>query len=125
MVVPSGRDEGWRRTRFRLPSLPEMVYFSYHNDAESFDLPDFEFDEAKSRMNAEKHGIDFEQAQALWLDSRRSETPARNEDEDRWLVVGTIDGQFWTAVVTYRDEAVRIISVRRSCPREIAIYESQ
>ena len=31
----------------------------------------FEFDEAKSRANDVKHGIDFVEAQALWLISVR------------------------------------------------------
>ena len=30
--------------------------------------PEFEFDERKSRLNKLKHGIDFVEAQALWLD---------------------------------------------------------
>jgi uncharacterized protein len=54
---------------------------------------EFEFDPAKSAANLAKHGIDF------------------------------TAGQCWSAVVTYRDENVRIISVRRSREGEIAIYE--
>ena len=30
---------------------------------------DFEFDAAKSAENKRKHGLDFEEAQALWADS--------------------------------------------------------
>jgi uncharacterized DUF497 family protein len=85
---------------------------------------EFEFDEEKSRSNKAKHGIDFVEAQALWGDSMLVEVPARTEDELRFLVVGTIDGgQFWSAVITYRGEKVRVISVRRSRPEEVAIYE--
>ncbi|MDP2955029.1 MAG: BrnT family toxin, partial [Longimicrobiales bacterium] len=86
-------------------------------------LPDFEFDEAKSRMNLEKHGIDFEQAKALWLDPKRREVPARSDDEPRFAVVGLVDGRHWTAYITYRGERVRLISVRRSRPSEVARYE--
>jgi len=43
----------------------------------------FEFDPAKSSANATKHGIDFEQAQALWDDENYLEIPARTEDEPR------------------------------------------
>jgi len=32
----------------------------------------FEFDPEKSAANLAKHGIDFEAAQALWLDERKS-----------------------------------------------------
>jgi uncharacterized protein len=85
---------------------------------------EFEFDEEKSRSNKVKHGIDFVEAQALWSDPMLVEVPARTEDEPRFLVVGTIDGdQFWSAVITYRGLKVRVISVRRSRPEEVAIYE--
>ena len=85
---------------------------------------EFEFDPTKSAVNQEKHGISFVRAQELWQDSLRVEVPARTVDEPRWLVIGRIDGKHWSAVVTYREERVRIISVRRSRDEEVAIYES-
>ncbi len=84
---------------------------------------EFEFDEEKSRTNKAKHGIDFVEAQALWLDGRLVEVPARTEDEPRFLVVGRIGEQSWSGVITYRGERIRIISVRRSRPEEVSIYE--
>ena len=84
---------------------------------------EFEFDPTKSAANQEKHGIDFVRAQELWRDSMRVEVPARTVDEPRWLVIGRIDGKHWSAVVTYREERIRIISVRRSRDEEVAIYE--
>lgn len=83
----------------------------------------FEFDEAKSRANHEKHGIDFVQAQAIWNDPDLIEIPAVTVDEPRFLVIGCIDGKHWSAVVTYRSENIRIISVRRARSEEVAIYE--
>jgi uncharacterized DUF497 family protein len=83
-----------------------------------------EFDEEKSSANKEKHGIDFDEARALWLDEAYVEVPARAEDEPRFLVVGVISDRHWSAVITYRGERVRIISVRRSRKEEVAIYES-
>ena len=44
----------------------------------------FEFDAAKSAANKLKHGIDFVEAQALWADPDRLETPARTVDEPRF-----------------------------------------
>ncbi len=41
----------------------------------------FEFDEAKSRANESKHGIDFVEAQALWLDPNLLRLPARSDAE--------------------------------------------
>jgi uncharacterized protein len=87
-------------------------------------LVEFEFDEAKSRANKSKHGIDFVEAQALWLDGMLVEVPVRTEDEPRFVVVGMISEQHWSAVLTYRGERIRIISVRRARVEEVAIYES-
>lgn len=83
----------------------------------------FECGEAKSETNRAKHGIEFEEAQALWADSLRVEIPARTVDEPRWLVIGRIGEQHWSAVVTYRGDRTRIISVRRSREEEVQIYE--
>lgn len=84
----------------------------------------FEFDEAKSQANLLKHGISFDDAQALWDDPRLLEIPAKTEDEPRYLVIGLIDEKCWSAVVTYRGANIRIISVRRSRTEEVALYES-
>ena len=84
----------------------------------------FEFDPAKSEANRAKHGIDFEEAQALWQDADRFELPSRKEgDEERWLIVGTIAGKMWTAIVTYREGVPRLISCRRSRRKEERLYE--
>ena len=85
---------------------------------------EFEFDPARSASNLEKHGIDFDAVQAIWQDLMRAETPARTTDEPRWLVVGQIDGQHWSVVVTYRGSRVRIVSARRSRKEEVMLYES-
>lgn len=84
---------------------------------------EFEFNPAKSHTNKEKHGIDFVEAQLLWVDGRALEIPARNIDEPRFLVVGKIGEKHWSAVVTNREGRIRIISVRRSRKEEIEIYE--
>ena len=91
--------------------------------AELADYLDLTAGQAKSSANQEKHGIDFVRAQELWQDSIRVEVPARTVDEPRWLVIGRVDGKHWSAVVTYREERIRIISVRRSRDEEVAIYE--
>jgi len=84
----------------------------------------FDFDPQKSDRNLAKHGIDFIDAQQLWNDPNLLEIPARTEDEPRSIVIGQIDGKHWSAVITYRSDDVRIISVRRSRDEEVALYES-
>jgi uncharacterized DUF497 family protein len=85
----------------------------------------FEFDAAKSKANLKKHGIDFVQAQALWDDPDLLEIPAKTIDEPRCLLIGVIETKHWSAVVTYRRERIRIISVRRSRAEEVRLYESE
>lgn len=85
----------------------------------------FEYDPHKSDLNREKHGIDFDEAQVLWNDEAFLQIPARNLDEPRFLVIGKIKGKHWSAVITYRGEDIRIISVRRSRDEEIELYENE
>ncbi|MCR9104466.1 MAG: BrnT family toxin [Gammaproteobacteria bacterium] len=87
-------------------------------------MPDFEYDERKSASNLQKHGIDFIAAQALWHDPDLLEIPARIEDEPRYLAIGKIGLKHWSAVITYRESTIRIISVRRSRDEEVELYES-
>ena len=84
----------------------------------------FEFDPKKSAANSKKHGINFIEAQALWDDPDLLEIPAKTTDELRFLVIGKIAAKHWAGVITYRNENVRIISVRRARSEEIEIYES-
>ncbi|MEH6671845.1 BrnT family toxin [Halopseudomonas sp.] len=86
-------------------------------------MGEFEFDEAKSQANLDKHGIDFSAAQALWKDPHLLEIRAKSEDEPRFLLIGKIDEKHWSAVVTYRDARIRLISVRRSRKQEVELYE--
>jgi hypothetical protein len=85
---------------------------------------DFEYDPRKSVANEAKHGIDFDQATALWSDPFLLEVPATTEDEPRFIAIGRIDQKHWTAVFTRRGDRVRLISVRRARRQEIDAYES-
>jgi uncharacterized DUF497 family protein len=85
---------------------------------------EFEFDDKKSGSNKMKHGIDFEQAQRLWDDPDLIEIPVKTSDEPRFLVIGRISGKHFSGIITYRDDKIRIISVRRARKEEVNIYES-
>ena len=87
-------------------------------------IMEFEFDKRKSKTNKKKHGIDFVEARALWNDPDRIEIPAITVDEPRFIVIGKISEIHWSTIITYRDEKITIISVRRSRKEEIEIYES-
>lgn len=87
-------------------------------------MTNFEYDENKSRSNLVKHRIDFVEAQKLWNDPNLLEIPARTQDEPRFLIIAKIDNKHWSGVITYREQNIRIISVRRSRTEEIDLYES-
>lgn len=75
----------------------------------------FEYDSARSAANKAKHGIDFEEAQALWDDPWLLQTQVRTEDEPRFLAVGLIGRRHWTAVDVPRKEAAHHLGA--PCPQ--------
>jgi uncharacterized DUF497 family protein len=84
---------------------------------------EFEFDPKKSENNKKKHGIDFDEAQALWNDLDLMEIPVKTSNEPRFLVIGKISEKHWSGIITYRSGKIRIISVRRSRKEEVELYE--
>jgi uncharacterized DUF497 family protein len=85
---------------------------------------EFEYDPRKSKLNKSKHGIDFEEAKAIWDDGDSIRLDTLFENEQRYLVVGSVNEKLWTAVVTMRNEVFRIISVRRSRENETKAYNN-
>ena len=84
----------------------------------------FEFNKSKSESNKVKHGIDFESARKLWMDSNRIEIPARWVDEQRFFLIAKLEKDIWSAVFTRRKNRIRIISVRKARDNEKEIYNS-
>ena len=85
----------------------------------------FDWDGQKGLTIRENHGIDFETAKSLWLDQKRVEIEMAFPDEKRWALIAKIQGKIWTAIYTVRDEAVRLISVRRARTKEVRLYEEK
>jgi len=81
-----------------------------------------EFDPAKSAANKAKHGIAFEEAQALWAGKTIGVT-LPFPHEPRRLVIGKLAGKHWAAVLTTRGSVLRLISVRRARKKEEQMYE--
>lgn len=84
---------------------------------------EFEYDPLKSESNKSKHGIDFEEAKAIWDDENAIQLDTVSSVEERFLTVGDVEGVLLTAVITIREERIRIISVRRSRGREVEEYD--
>ena len=86
---------------------------------------EFEYDLSKSTSNKVKHGIDFEEVQALWNGPVAIAPLGSGHGEERQAVFGMIDGKHWAAIMTMRGDAVRLISVRRSREKEEAFYDGE
>jgi uncharacterized protein len=86
-------------------------------------IPLFEFDEAKSASNKDKHGIDFVEAQKLWDDDNMVVFSARTSmNEVRWAAIALMNEKNWTAFYTWREDTIRLFSVRRSRKNEEDFY---
>jgi uncharacterized DUF497 family protein len=83
----------------------------------------FEYDENKSKINKEKHGIDFVEAQNLWQNENALIVPANIVDNEiRYALISLYKGKCYVAIYTLRDESYRIISVRRCRKNEEKSY---
>jgi uncharacterized DUF497 family protein len=79
---------------------------------------EFEWDADKERANIKKHGLDFTTAAHVFSDVNRLEyyDYKHSEDENRYIVIGAINGTLTIVVVVYTlrdsDRIIRIISAR-------------
>lgn len=83
----------------------------------------FEYDTWKLMSNLEKHGIDFQEAQELWLDPGLVEFRLYHSGERRWAAIARLRDGLWTAIFTTRGGRIRLISVRRSTMKEVSFYD--
>jgi len=74
----------------------------------------FEFDENKSILNKEKHGIDFIEIQQLFLkDNLKIKKAKTIDNEIRYSISEFLNTKCWTVIFTLRKNNIRIISARR------------
>jgi uncharacterized DUF497 family protein len=87
----------------------------------------FAWDRRKARSNLLKHGVSFEEAQAVFLDeyARLIDDPDHAEDEERFLLLG-YSFQARCLIVSHcyreRDSVIRLISARRATAQEEEVY---
>jgi uncharacterized DUF497 family protein len=89
----------------------------------------FEWDPRKARANAEKHGVSFDEAVTIFLDTSALDGPdlQHSGNEARFRRLGaSAEGRVLMVVYTLRRrghvEAIRLISARRASRRERAAY---
>jgi uncharacterized protein len=85
-----------------------------------------EFDKEKDEINRFKHGLSLAFGERVFGDKRCQILPSFRpvDGEDRYKAVGIVDGKLFTAIYVVRDDAFRLISVRRSNDREQRDYDS-
>lgn len=88
----------------------------------------YEWDKNKSKLNLEKHGIDFDLAIEVFSDpcaivqfNREIEKEIRNQ------IIGKVDNELVIlfVVFTHRGRKIRLISARKANKKERTIYERQ
>ncbi len=90
----------------------------------------FEWDETKSLINKQKHGVSFEEASSVFSDENGIliSDPDHSEDEDRFILLG-LSAQLRLLVVCHcfrgEDDVIRIISARKAETHEAKSYSSR
>jgi uncharacterized protein len=73
---------------------------------------DFDWDSNKSRINLEKHGVDFNAAQFAFGDAKRVialDVKHCTEQEQRYFCYGRVGDNVLTVRFTWRKDKIRII----------------
>ncbi len=80
------------------------------------------FDDKKDEKNRRRRGLSLARFDDM-VDAIVEFDAEHSEKEDRYKVIGRIDGIGSVASVTYRNQQARVISLRRATPRERKDYE--
>jgi uncharacterized DUF497 family protein len=84
----------------------------------------FEWDEDKRRANLVKHKLDLIRGEDLFDGRVTFTSPSRRHEEDRFLTVGIVAGEYVTQVWTRRGDATRLISLRKARDAEKRRYQA-
>lgn len=86
----------------------------------------FEWDEAKAGENFAKHGVSFELALQFEFNTALEAIDDRRDyGESRMVAIGFIAERLYVLIYTKRDDALRVISLRKANRREAERYERE
>ena len=86
----------------------------------------FVWDDNKRQRNLDKHGVDLAAFERMDFETALVIRDDRFDyEEERDLIYGLIDDRLYAAVVTYRDDTVRVISLRKANARERKVFDAR
>jgi uncharacterized protein len=87
----------------------------------------FQWDENKSNACFRSRGFDFAYAASAFADpDRMVRRDSRfSYGEDRYQLIGRIEGRAYVLIYTPRPDGIRIISARKANQREVKSYENR
>jgi hypothetical protein len=87
---------------------------------------EFEWDETKNKNCFAKRGFDFRYVLRGFLDPQRLIKQDRRWDygEERYQLLGEVEGRVFFVAYTVRKNIIRIISARKANRRETSEYEN-
>jgi uncharacterized protein len=87
----------------------------------------FEWDDRKAAANNAKHGVTFEAAREAFKDIHALDQPDDREDygEERFTLLGMVQGRLLFVSYAMRGERIRIISARGAEPYELRSYHEE
>jgi uncharacterized protein len=88
---------------------------------------DFQWDAAKAASNYAKHKVTFAAARDVFKDpfALEWEDEGQDEGEQRYVILGMVEGRMVFVAYTMRGEAIRIISARLAEPFERRKYHDE
>lgn len=87
----------------------------------------FQWNKSKAEDNYAKHGVSFESAKKVFEDPFAVEflDDRQDYDEERFVIIGTVESNIFFVAYTERKEVIRIISARRATQHEQEIYREE
>lgn len=84
----------------------------------------YEWDDAKEQANLAKHGMAFSEVVAFdWNTAMQAVDERADYGETRWIALGLIGTRVHVLIYTRREQAIRVISLRKANRREVRRYE--
>jgi uncharacterized DUF497 family protein len=88
---------------------------------------DFAWDDDKAARNWREHAVTFDMAREVFRDPFAVEWQdlAQNQNEERYSIIGIVEGRLLFVGYTIRDGKIRIITARKAEPYERRKYHDE